>query len=210
MTIEFASADLTMGQINSLVKKIMAQMKIKDPVEAIRRINSGEWTLVGPTQKWTEQDGVIRFSVTSDGTPGSQWSGLNKGGFKVSEYAEQLLKKITATDGITTNLTVLKGELFSDSDRTTANIRAEAKKRGLTEPDPETACLIREKFTDEELAAMGLWAIIAMHEPINDAGGDPCLLSASRGGDGPWLDTYYDGPGNRWFRGCGFAFAAQV
>lgn len=48
--IEFATANLTAGQLNSLVKKIMFQMGISDPVEAIRRINSDEWTLVGPAQ----------------------------------------------------------------------------------------------------------------------------------------------------------------
>ena len=48
--IEFATANLTAGQLNSLVKKIMFQMGISDPVEAIRRINSDEWTLVGPAE----------------------------------------------------------------------------------------------------------------------------------------------------------------
>lgn len=35
--------DLT--KINALVKNIMAQMGIDDPVEAIRRVNSGEWVV---------------------------------------------------------------------------------------------------------------------------------------------------------------------
>ena len=40
---------------------------------------------------------------------------------------------------------------------------------------------------------MGLWYIVAMHEPINDSGGDPFLLDAHRYGGGRWLHAYRDG-----------------
>ncbi|MFA7119637.1 MAG: hypothetical protein WC159_12775 [Sphaerochaetaceae bacterium] len=208
---EFAIANIAVGKLNALVKNLMIQMNITDPDEAIRRVNSGEWTLTGPTRKWQEKDGVITFTVTSDGTTGPQWiKRLKKGGFRVSDYAEQLLNKMSTTDGVTTNVSVLTGELFFDDDRTTSKIRAEAESRGLTEPNPEIACLIREKFTDKELEEMGIWAMVAMHEPINDAGGGPRLLGADRYDGGPWLDADYGRPGVGWSRGSGFAFAAQV
>ena len=34
-----------LGKINALVKNIMVQMRIKDPVEAIRRVNANEWVV---------------------------------------------------------------------------------------------------------------------------------------------------------------------
>ncbi|MEK7500855.1 MAG: hypothetical protein AAB642_01890, partial [Patescibacteria group bacterium] len=54
--------------------------------------------------------------------------------------------------------------------------------------------------------AMGLWYIVAMHEPINDSGGGPNLLDADRSGDGRWLSACDDRPGSRWYRDGGFAF----
>ncbi|MEK7636692.1 MAG: hypothetical protein AAB362_03325, partial [Patescibacteria group bacterium] len=73
----------------------------------------------------------------------------------------------------------------------------------------ELACLIREKFTDKEIEAMGLWYIVAMHEPINDSDGGPSLLGADRYGDGRWLSAYYGRPGIGWSRDYGFAFAVS-
>ena len=208
--LKFAIANIAVGKLNVLVKNLMIQMNITDPDEAIRRVNSGEWTLTGPTRKWQEKDGVITFTVTSDGTTGPQWiERLKKGGFRVSDYAEQLLNKMSTTDGVTTEVSALKGELFFDNDRTTSEIRAEAESRGLTEPNPEIACLIREKFTDKELEEMGIWAMVAMHEPIN-ADGSPLQLYASRYVDGPWLYASCDRPDCGWNCDFSFAFAAQV
>ena len=99
--------------------------------------------------------------------------------------------------------------LFEDNQRITKNIRKNAEDRNFETPNAEIACLIREKFTDECLKAMGLIWIVTMHEPIKDSGGDPFLLSADRGDDGRWLYAFYDEPDGRWFRGDGFAFAVS-
>lgn len=201
---EFASAGLTAGQLNAIVKKLGGH-------EAALAFLRGELIVSGPVRKWQEKDGVITFTVTSDGTTGPQWiKRLKKGGFRVSDYAEQLLNKMSTTDGVTTNVSVLTGELFSYNDRTISKIRAEAESRGLTKPSPEVACLIREKFTDKELEEMGIWSMVAMHEPITDAVGVPGLLRAYRSGAGLWLGAFCGGPGGWWLRGFGFAFAAQV
>ncbi len=206
---EFASSSLTVGELNALVKNVMRQTKVDDPNEAVRLVNSGEWTLVGPTRAWTEKDGIILFSVTSDGTTGKEWvKRLEKKGFRVGDYAKSLLlsSEFKPSSGVTTPIAVLKGLLFKDGDRTTKNIRAEADKRKLTKPNPEVACLIREKFTDEEIEAMGLWYIVAMHDPIKDSDGDLNLLNVNRNDNGRWLNTYYDNPDSRWDRVRGFAF----
>ena len=163
-----------------------------------------------PVRGWTEKDGVIRFAVKSDGTTGPQWiKRLKEKGFRLSRWAEDVLnsRDFKPTKGVTTEVEVLKGELFSDSERITRNIRADADKRKLATPNAEVACLIREMFSDEEIEAMGLWCIVAMHEPIKDSGGGAYLLAARRGDNGPWLSTFYGKPDNEWDRDTGFAFA---
>jgi hypothetical protein len=205
MSTEFASAGLTAGQLNAIVKKLGGH-------DMALRFLRDELSVSEPTRSWREEDGVIYFSVTSDGTTGEDWiKRLEGNGFRVGDYAKQVLRSpdFKPTNGVTTEVAVLKGMLFEDNDRVTKKIRAEADKRKLSKPNAELACLIREKFTDKEIEAMGLWYIVAMHEPIKDSGGDPDLLYADRGGDGRWLHACDGRPGGRWDRGPGFAFAAS-
>ena len=132
------------------------------------------------------------FSVTSDGTTGEGWlQRQNSKNFLASDRAKNILcsPDFKPTNGVTTNIVVLTGILFEDNDRITKKIRSEADKRKLTKPDAEVACLIREKFTDEEIKVMGLYGIVAMHDPIELLG--------------------LDDPGHRWSPGFGFAFVAS-
>ncbi|MDP3004302.1 MAG: hypothetical protein Q8N43_02240 [Candidatus Azambacteria bacterium] len=201
---EFASAGLTVGQLNAIVKKLGGY-------DMALKFLRGELTVSEPTRTWREQDGVIRFSITSDGTTGPEWiERLEKKGFRIGDYTKSVLRSsdFKPTNGVTTEIAVLKGTLFADNNRITKKIRAEADKRKLEKPNAEVVCLIREMFTDEEIEAMGLWWIVAMHEPIKDSDGGPYLLRAHRRGDGRWLDAYCAGPDYRWCRSeGGFAFA---
>jgi hypothetical protein len=210
-TMKYASLDL--GTIEGIVNKLGG-------MDGVKRFLRGEITVSEPIRAWREQDGVIYFSVTSDGTTGHDWiSRLEKKGFRLSDYAKSILRSsdFKPTSGITTEIAVLKGELFSDNDRITKKICNEAyagtltQTRKLSDPNPEVACLIRENFSDKELEDMGLYWIVTMHNPINDSGGDPSLLGADRSGGGLWLGTYYGRPDIRCHRASGFAFAvAQV
>jgi hypothetical protein len=205
MSEKFASADLTAGQLNAIVKKLGGH-------EAALKFLRGELSVSEPTRNWREEDGVIYFSVTSDGTTGEEWIARLEGkGFRVGDYAKSVLRSadFKPTTGITTEVAVLKGMLFEDNERITKNIRKVAADRKLETPNAEIACLIRELFTDEEIKAMGLTWIVAMHEPIKDSVGDPVLLGAYRDGDGSWLDAFYGEPGDRWSREYGFAFAVS-
>ncbi len=179
----------------------------------VRRLIKDEATLTATPRPWChEEDGTIRFSVTSDGTSGRDWiSRLEAKGFRVSDYAKQLLRSpsFQPTNSITTEVVMLPGKLFTDSDRMTKNIRAEAAKRNLATPNPELACLIREKFMDKQIEEMGLTWIIAMHEPIQDSDGVPELLGAVRGDGDSWLRACYGNPGNRWGHDNGFAFSVS-
>jgi hypothetical protein len=95
----------------------------------------------------------------------------------VGDYAKQILLSpdFQSTSGVTTEVAVLKGTFFKDNNRITREIRVGGDKRGLSKPNPEVACLIREKFTDEEIKAMGLCWIVVRHEPIEESDGDPGL-----------------------------------
>jgi hypothetical protein len=181
-------------------------------IDGVQRLLRGETTVSEPARRWREQDGVIYFSVTSDGTTGEQWiERLEKKGFRIGDYAKSVLRSpnFKPTSGIATEVAVLKGELFSDNNRITKKIRADADNRKFTKPNAEVSCLIRENFSDKEIEELGLIWIVTMHKPINDFDGDSCLLSAYRSGDGRGLGADYGRPDDRWGRGGGFAFAVS-
>ena len=212
MKSEFLISGVETGQLNAMVKNIMVQTGITDPKEAVRLMNYNELRVSVIKQKWTEKDGVIRFSVTSDGTTGEQWiERLESKGHRISEYAKSILRsqEFKPTSDIIYEIAVLKGELFNDKDRVTTKIRQEAKDCQLGTPNVEIACLIREKFSNKELKEMGLYWIVIMHEPIKDSDGDPILLNVGRGDVGSWLNAYYDDPDTEWDRDDGFAFVVS-
>jgi hypothetical protein len=205
MNNEFAMADLTGGQLNAIVKKLGGY-------DGAMRFLRGEVVVSEPTIEWREKDGVIYFTVISDGTSGAEWIVRLEGkGLRASDYAKQLLlsPNFKPTNGIVYEIAVLKGMLFNDGDRITTKIRAEADNRKLLKLNPEISCLIREKFSDKELEAMGLMWIVVMHEPIKDSGGGPGLLDVNRNVNGSWLSTGYDDPDCQWDRDYGCAFAVS-
>jgi hypothetical protein len=197
--------EITWGRMEAVVNKLGG-------MDGVDRFLRGEPTVSEPVCGWREENGVIYFSVTSDGATGSDWiKRLAEKGFSVTDYAQSILRSpdfTTAKAGTVTEVAVLKGEFFSnEEDCTTSNIRAEADKRGWLKPNAEVACLIREKFSNQEIKAMGLWCVTAMHEPKKDPDGDLILLHAIRGVNGSWLGTYYDNSDGWWTREVGFAFA---
>ncbi len=194
--------ELNLGQIEAVVNKLGG-------MDGVSKFLRGELIVSGPIKSWTEKDNVICFPATSDGIIGEQWiARLESKSFRVGDYAKSVLrsKSFKPTTGITYEIAVLKGEIFSDNERITKNIRKDAKNRELTTPNAEVACLIREKFSDKELEAMGLYWIVVMHEPIKDSRGDPLLLGADRSDNGSWLSMRFDYPDSKWRRSNGFAF----
>lgn len=192
--------ELNLGQIEAIVNKLGG-------MKGTQRFLRGELTVSESEHRWREVDGVIYFSVTSDGTTGIQWiERLKKKGFLMGNYAESILRSsdFKPTSDVEYTVAVLMGALFEDNDRITKKICSEANRRDFAEPNAEVACLIRENFSDEEIEAMGLQWIIVMHEAIKDSDGNPYLLGAYRPGGGSWLGAYR--PDNRWSCASGFAF----
>lgn len=162
-----------------------------------------------PSRRWSEQDGVISFTVTSNGLTGEEWiTHFKAKGLQVGPYAKRILlsKDFQPTTGIMTEIRVLKPGIFKDDVRVTREIRAEATHREFVKPNAEVGCLIRDMFTNAEIEAMGLWGIVAMHDPIEISDGNPILLAARRSFDYSLCSD--DGrPVNQWYGSDGFAFA---
>ena len=198
--------DITLGRVEAVWNKLGGE-------EGVEQFLRDKLTVSEPTCSWREQDGVIYFTLPpTEGITGPQWiEHLEKRGFQLSKWSKDILNSpnFKPTTGVVNNIAVLKGELFSNDDRTTEKIRAEGDKRGLKhgkDINPEIACQIRGMFTDFEIKEMGLIWIITMHESIRDSDGVPVLLNAGRCDDSRWLDADYDRPGGGWDREGGFVF----
>jgi hypothetical protein len=138
MSQEFASAGLTAGQLNAIVKMLGGE-------EGALRFLRGELVVSKPARRWREEDGVIYFTVTSDGTTGEEWvKRLESKGFHVGSCAKSVLRSadFKPTSGVTTEVAVFNGLLFEDNER---KIRAEAERRKFEKPNAEVACLIPGK-----------------------------------------------------------------
>lgn len=193
-----------------LEKSLQMLFEGKFPADETDSLNQLPGKVAEP--KWREENNVIYFSVTSDGATGKAWFKRLVGkGFRVEDYDKQFLLSddFKPTSGVTTEVAVLKGVLFSDRKRITSYIRTRADKSKLSKPNPEIACLIREKFTDKDIERMGLWHIVVMHEPIEGFDGTPALLNANRDVHGQCFGASYGNPGIRWDRETGFAFAVS-
>ena len=154
-----------------------------------------------------------RFSVTPVGTPAEGWIGrFEESRFTLSKSVESVIRstRFTVTEGVTTEVVILKATLFSERDRMTRKVYAEGLRRGLTTLSIEAACLIRVTLSDRDLAKMGFWWLAAMHEPIEDYAHDLTLLTLDRDVGGRLLRDGSGDPNARWPRDGGFAFARQA
>jgi hypothetical protein len=61
-------------------------------------------------------------------------------------------------------------DIGSKSYYTTKEIREYASGKGYTPPSAEVACLLREKMSDRDIEALGVWYVVALHEPIKVGG----------------------------------------
>lgn len=167
------------GKLNIMFKQIMKH-GVSVPNEDVRMETAIH-------TKWTGKDN-ISFSVTSDGASGEEWiSRLERKGLLVGDYAKILLhsKDFIPTSGITYNLILLRGKLSLNNYR--------MAHRNFEEPNPEVICLIRDKFSDKELEAMGLYFIIEMNDLADYSIEDPDIMISDRIDD-PSLEFYYDSP----------------
>ncbi|MBI2065820.1 MAG: hypothetical protein HYT68_02015 [Candidatus Zambryskibacteria bacterium] len=154
---------------------------------------------------------VVLKEVTSDGVSGKDGiKDLEKARYNVGNWAKDVMKQkaYVVVNGKTYKPVVLKGEDFTDDERVTSNIRKVAEEMGFITPPAELARLLRKSVSDEEIAAMGLYWLIVMHESITASDGRPVVLGLSRDDGGRWLYAYRGNSDNRWFRENGVVFLA--
>lgn len=161
--------------------------------------------------KWWEKNGIIYFSVTSDGATGEEWiTRLESRGLKVNYSTRSILRSeyFKPTSGVTTKIAVIKGELFKLTDRSTKKIRSFAVKQRLNSPNIEVVCLIWEILSKKDVEAMGLKSIVVMHKPIKISIGDSVMLGICLTETGLSILTFCDFSSRlRWLPEVGFAFA---
>jgi hypothetical protein len=157
---------------------------------------------------------IVFIRVTSDGTTGEQWSKrLNAKGHTVGYNEKRVLLSpgFNPTFGVTYTVAIFMGWMFSNADRVTSKIREKATGMNFCTPNAEVACLIREKLSNRDIARMGLYDVVTMHDPIviADSYGQPeNLLGACELGLGFDLHVYDGGSSHHWIPGTGFAFIA--
>lgn len=160
----------------------------------------------GLNSPWYEQGGVIRFQVTSDDGTNNEWQWrrrMQEKGYTLGgnvDFRPPIWEK--GEYPTSTNVVVFKGELFSDANRTTENVLSYGAAFSRPLQALKLGLLIRDKFTREDIVAMGLGSITIMHYPISDCCDVPFLLTV--GGSfielvGGWLSREYG-------RRSGFAF----
>jgi len=202
----FAIAEVTAGKLNALVKNLMRQMKITDPNEAVRLINSGKW-IVSPVVVWREEDGIIYFNVKSYGRSGPEW--VNYFGKKnLESYIVDMLlsSEFKPTDGVATKVAILRDSLMGKNP-TLKKVFAKGNRLKLLLPNPEVACLIREMFSNDEMDhGLKLKCIRVMHNPIR-LGDKSNVFSVWSEGHDLTADCVEDKNGSA--PGTGFTFALK-
>ncbi|HPL93303.1 MAG TPA: hypothetical protein PLB38_03415 [bacterium] len=198
---EFAAAKLTLGQLNAIVKKLGGH-------EGALRFLRDEIRIVEPDKRWREEDGIIYFSVTSDGTTGQQWiDRLNKKGYCLDSAVENILcsRNFEPSSGVTIKVALLKGMLWNDDERNRENVLSKAiKSFEFASPPFEVLCLIRDSFSDEEIDDMGVSKIISFKKPtvVVSCGGKGCY--------GDWMNhLVVQEEDSLWHRSVGFAFVIR-
>lgn len=165
-----------------------------------------------------EKKDRITFTVTGLGLTSEQWiTRLEAGGHKLSDWARDVLSKPDYDEnhrlevGKEYKVTlVFSKEIKKQKDRSTTNLKALAR-RELGEQSViglkgELALLIREKFTNAELEAMGIFYIVVLHEPIIDSAGHARVLYSFRDDGVSFVNASCGSPDDLWVDFGAFAF----
>ncbi len=219
----FIAQNLTLGQLNAIVKKIGGEEKalklLRDELVVIEpeRLAAGMPAVVPATFETDSASGRITVKVKALGLSGEEWvARLEALKYRVSDYAKSVLRnpeyhKHRLEPGMEYTIALVRGtEIRKDRDRTTAKLRElGARDYGKDVHDrtkAELACLLREAVSDEQLEKWGIWYIAILHDPIADLDGGPRVLSVRRRDEGRWLDASWDEPGSKWGDDGAFGF----
>jgi hypothetical protein len=163
-----------------------------------------------------DDEGNIRFTVTSRGLTCEQWSeiffsGADEDKTSIIWPRSALLSTSEApTNGVEYDVIVCPGNRFND-DPSTEQICEYAEARDWKTPHWEVACLTSEVLKGARLDQVG--RIVVMHQPIIDSAGQHLLGHNGEvcrdDQNGRGFTSFSDRPGQFWPKGqkYGFAFA---
>lgn len=193
---EFASANLTVGQINAIVKKLGGEE------EALRFLR-GE-LMVKPVQPELKVFKTIKLGTNGLKTADDFRKAIKDKGMRIGDYADDILGKpafTVATEETEIDLVVVSvAELGFKNGATREQIYIRAKELGLDTCSAEVGPQLRLQYKNQPMSE---WLLIAM-EPITASVGDLEVFCVYRDGIDFWLYSDFDdpalvwGPDDRW------------
>lgn len=152
------------GRMEAVVNKLGGERGVDDFL-------SDKVIVYRPTY-WRVSEGIVYFSLTSNGMKGRNWMHrLSKKGIRTYDAAEFILNspKFIPTRGVTYEIAILRGSMNPSKHGDYKGLQTQAELRGFKKGRPEIACLIWDKFIGEEIKAMGLSRITIMQDlPAKD------------------------------------------
>ncbi len=196
--MDFASQDLTAGQLNAIVKKLGG----KD--DALRFLR-GE--LVVSAAKPIEMPVWKTVKLGLHKSPKDYRAAIKSAKMKIGDWGDDILGRITCSqEEVDLDLVVLSvGELGFKGSARYADICTKAVELGLELCPAEVGPALRLQYGDQ---TRGEWVLIAM-EAIAGRVGDRLIFFVGRDGDDLWLCAYLGHPGLVWDAGCRFVFARR-
>ncbi len=101
-------------------------------------------------------------------------------------------------------------DIENENDHTTDNLyKRGTEKYGYIKPVGGVMPRVREQISDGQMEDIGIYYIVAFHEPIKNSNGDPYVLCIDRNDGGRWLDASVNqSGGGHWDDGGCVAFLA--
>ncbi len=156
---------------------------------------------------WRETDEGLIFYLESQGEfTGPEWiCRLKQAGFRMGLNSREILTsaEFIPVSKIRTKVVVVKASMFGRNPKT-GTILEFAREKNFTLLQAEHACLIREKFSDEQIYTMGLGTIVVVTRQLRGK-----FLEIDTGSGGQWLDARCVGPDLVCGEDDGFAFACS-
>jgi hypothetical protein len=119
--------------------------------------------------KWVEIDGVIHFTVESEGVTGKAWiQYFEATGVYINNRTRRMLSsdEFSPTEGLVTNIRLFRGEVFVNEERYESILREQVARQHLLIPNLEQACLVHKALTVQILQEMQLGSVIAQYDLV--------------------------------------------
>ncbi len=198
-----------------LLQKLRAGILTLDDLALFTQIKN-PFAVTTVTNFTVNEHGHVVFTITGlDLTGAQEEARLEAEKFNVWKYAKQILTS-TNSDSYDRNhrlvggqqykIVLLPGKHIKSSERTTENLRTEASKLGYGKPVAGVIPRIREIVSDEKMEELGIWYIVALHDPIKDSDGGSNVLGSDNSDGGRLVGELRGQPDNQWLDGGAFAF----